>query len=60
LRQTARLEAFSDGVIATIITIIALELKAPHDPTLAGLAKVLPTLLSYVLSFTLVAIYWLI
>jgi hypothetical protein len=38
---------------------MVLELKAPHDPTLAGLAKVLPTLLSYVLSFTIVAIYWL-
>jgi uncharacterized membrane protein len=57
--KSTRLEAFSDGVIAIIITIMVLELKAPHDPTLAGLAKVLPTLLSYVLSFTLVAIYWL-
>ena len=57
--KTTRLEAFSDGVIAIIITIMVLELKAPHDPTLAGLAQVLPTLLSYVLSFTLVAIYWL-
>jgi uncharacterized membrane protein len=57
--KTTRLEAFSDGVIAIIITIMVLELKAPHDSTLAGLAQVLPTLLSYVLSFTLVAIYWL-
>jgi uncharacterized membrane protein len=57
--KSTRLEAFSDGVIAIIITIMVLELKAPHDPSLAGLAKVLPTLLSYVLSFTLVAIYWL-
>jgi uncharacterized membrane protein len=57
--KSTRLEAFSDGVIAIIITIMVLELKAPHDPTLAGLAQVLPTLLSYVLSFTLVAIYWL-
>ena len=57
--KSTRLEAFSDGVIAIIITIMVLELKAPHDPTLVGLAKVLPTLLSYVLSFTIVAIYWL-
>ena len=57
--KKGRIEAFSDGVIAIIITIMVLELKAPHDPTLAGLAQVLPTLLSYVLSFTLVAIYWL-
>ena len=57
--KTTRLEAFSDGVIAIIITIMVLELKAPHDPSLTGLAKVLPTLLSYVLSFTIVAIYWL-
>ena len=51
LRQTARvkatrLEAFSDGVIAIFIAIMVLELKAAHDPSLAGLAKVLPTLLS--------------
>ncbi len=64
LRQVAsmkatRLEAFSDGVIAIIITIMVLELKAPHGSSLAGLAKVLPTLLSYVLSFAIVAIYWL-
>ncbi len=57
--KATRLEAFSDGVIAIIITVMVLELKAPHDPTLAGLTKVLPTLLSYVLSFTIVAIYWL-
>jgi uncharacterized membrane protein len=57
--KATRLEAFSDGVIAIIITIMVLELKAPHDPTPAGLMKVLPTLLSYILSFTIVAIYWL-
>ena len=57
--KTTRLEAFSDGVIAIIITIMVLELKAPHEPTPAGLAKVLPALLSYVLGFTIVAIYWL-
>ena len=41
-----RLLAFSDGVVAIIITIMVLELKVPRDPTLAGLAKVLPTLLT--------------
>jgi uncharacterized membrane protein len=53
-----RLEAFSDGVIAIIITIMVLELKVPHGATLAALAPVLPVLLSYVLSFVFVAIYW--
>jgi uncharacterized membrane protein len=56
--KPTRLEAFSDGVIAIIITIMVLELKAPHDPTFAGLARALPTLLSYLLSFVIVAIYW--
>ena len=53
-----RLEAFSDGVIAIIITIMVLELKVPHDPSLAGLAPLWPVLLSYVLSFIYVGIYW--
>ncbi|MFP5392864.1 MAG: TMEM175 family protein [Gammaproteobacteria bacterium] len=53
-----RLEAFSDGVIAIIITIMVLELKVPHDPTLAALAPLWPVLLSYVLSFVYVGIYW--
>lgn len=53
-----RLEAFSDGVIAIIITIMVLELKVPHEPTLAGLAPLWPVLLSYVLSFIYVGIYW--
>ena len=53
-----RLEAFSDGVIAIIITIMVLELKVPHDPSWAGLAPLLPVLLSYVLSFIYVGIYW--
>ncbi|HZZ43693.1 MAG TPA: TMEM175 family protein [Tepidisphaeraceae bacterium] len=56
-----RLEAFSDGVLAIIITIMVLELHAPHDPTLATLASLkplIPTLLSYVLSFIYVGIYW--
>jgi len=53
-----RLEAFSDGVIAIIITIMVLELRAPHAPTLAALAQLWPVLLSYVLSFVYVGIYW--
>ena len=53
-----RLEAFSDGVIAIIITIMVLELKVPHDATWAGLAPLLPVFLSYVLSFVNVGIYW--
>jgi uncharacterized membrane protein len=53
-----RLEAFSDGVIAILITIMVLELKVPHDTTLAGLADMLPVLLSYLLSFVFLGIYW--
>ncbi len=53
-----RLVAFSDGVIAVIITIMVLELKAPHGDSLGALAAVAPTFLSYVLSFVYVAIYW--
>lgn len=54
-----RLEAFSDGVIAIIITIMVLELKVPHDTSITELLKLLPVLLSYVLSFVLVSIYWI-
>lgn len=53
-----RLEAFSDGVIAIIITIMVLELKAPDQPHLAALLPLIPTVLSYVLSFVYVGIYW--
>lgn len=53
-----RLEAFSDGVIAVIITIMVLELKVPHGESLASLAPLLPVFLSYVLSFVYVGIYW--
>src|SRR5882757_10199025 len=53
-----RLEAFSDGVIAIIITIMVLELKAPHAAELARLKELLPVFLSYVLSFVYVGIYW--
>lgn len=55
---TGRLEAFSDGVIAIIITIMVLELKVPHGADLAALQPLLPVLLSYVLSFVYVGIYW--
>jgi uncharacterized membrane protein len=57
--NTTRLEAFSDGVIAVIITIMVLELKVPHEPGLAGLRPVIPTLAIYALSFALVSIYWI-
>lgn len=53
-----RLEAFSDGVIAIIITIMVLELKVPHGASLDALVPLLPVLLSYVLSFIYVGIYW--
>jgi uncharacterized membrane protein len=54
----SRLEAFSDGVIAIIITIMVLELKVPHDTTFEGLRPLLPVFLSYVLSFVFIGIYW--
>ena len=55
---TSRLEAFSDGVIAIIVTIMVLELRAPAQPTIAALLKVAPIFLSYGLSFLVVAIMW--
>ena len=54
----ARLEAFSDGVIAILITIMVLELRAPHGETWATLAPLWPVFLSYVLSFVYLGIYW--
>jgi len=53
-----RLEAFSDGVIAILITIMVLELRPPHGRALVDLAPVVPKLLSYLLSFVFLAIYW--
>ena len=53
-----RLEAFSDGVLAIIITIMVLELKVPHGETVADLLPLWPVMLSYVLSFIYVGIYW--
>ena len=53
-----RLEAFSDGVLAIIITIMVLELAVPHEPTLNALLGLWPVFLSYVLSFANIGIYW--
>ena len=54
----SRLEAFSDGVLAIIITIMVLEMKVPHGNDLASLKPLLPVLLSYALSFLYIGIYW--
>src|SRR4051812_33599007 len=53
-----RLEAFSDGVVAIIITIMVLELKPPHSPSAPELLKLTPVFLGYLLSFVVVAILW--
>lgn len=55
---TGRLEAFSDGVIAVIITILVLELKVPTQDGTAGLVAVLPTIILYLLTFVQIGIYW--
>jgi uncharacterized membrane protein len=56
--STGRMEAFSDGVIAILITVMVLELPTPHGTTWAALREAAPVLLSYVLSFVYLAIYW--
>jgi uncharacterized membrane protein len=56
--ETGRLEAFSDGVIAVIITIMVLDLKAPAGTDLKSLHAIVPTLAAYVLSFVFIGIYW--
>jgi uncharacterized membrane protein len=56
--KKSRLEAFSDGVLAIIITIMVLELRVPHEPTLAALWPLWPTILSYLMSFVFIGIYW--
>ena len=56
--RTSRLEAFSDGVLAIIITIMVLELKVPHDVSWMALAPLWPVFLSYLLSFVYLGIYW--
>src|SRR3989441_3819478 len=53
-----RMEAFSDGVVAIIITVMVLELRAPHGTDLAALRPMIPVFLSYVLSFIFLGIYW--
>jgi uncharacterized membrane protein len=55
---TTRLEAFSDAVIAIVITILVLELKVPHEPELSALRDLVPVFFSYVLSFVYLGIYW--
>ncbi len=55
---TTRMEAFSDGVVAIIITIMVLELRVPHEATLRALVPLGPVLLSYLLSFIFIGIYW--
>ncbi len=54
----SRLEAFSDGVLAIIITIMVLEMKVPHSAEFSALIPVFPVFLSYVLSFIYLAVYW--
>ena len=56
--RTNRLEAFSDGVLAIIITVMVLEMKVPHGVDLHSLKPVLPVFLSYILSFVYIGIYW--
>lgn len=56
--RKSRLEAFSDGVIAILITIMVLELRAPHGADMGALRAVLPSLLTYLLSFVFLGIYW--
>jgi uncharacterized membrane protein len=58
MMEANRLEAFSDGVIAIIITVMVLEMKVPHGADLAALAPVVPVFLTYVLSFAYLGIYW--
>ncbi len=55
---TGRVEAFSDGVVAIIITIMVLEMKVPHETSAAALQPLLPVFLSYVLSYVYIGIYW--
>ncbi|MCC8146776.1 MAG: TMEM175 family protein [Bacteroidales bacterium] len=57
--KKGRLEAFSDAVLAIILTIMVLEMKAPEDTTIASLLPIIPVFLSYVLSFIYIAIYWI-
>ena len=58
MMDTDRIEAFSDGVVAILITIMVLELKVPHDASLGALGAMVPVLLSYLMSFIYLGIYW--
>jgi uncharacterized membrane protein len=58
IMNKTRLEAFSDGVLAILITIMVLEFKVPHEASVAALRPLLPTFLTYVLSYMLLGIYW--
>lgn len=58
MMQKNRLEAFSDGVLAIVITIMVLELKVPHGSDLHALTPLIPVFLSYILSFLYIGIYW--
>jgi uncharacterized membrane protein len=58
MMHKSRLEAFSDGVIAIIITIMVLELRVPHGTDIAALAPLIPVFLAYILSFVYIGIYW--
>ena len=53
-----RIDGFTDGVAAIIVTIMVLEMKAPHEPTWAALSETMPIAISYVLSFVAIAVYW--
>ena len=57
-KSTTRLEAFSDGVLAIIVTIMVLEIRPPHEPTVESLRPLVPIFLSYLLSFIFIGIYW--
>ena len=56
--KKGRLEAFSDGVIAIMITIMVLELKVPHGDSIESLKPIIPVLISYIMSFVFIGIYW--
>lgn len=58
IMNKSRLEAFSDGVLAIIITIMILEIKIPHEPSWAALCELWPTFLCYIISFIFIGIYW--
>jgi len=57
-KSTTRLEAFSDGVLAIIVTIMVLEIRPPSEPTVEALRPLIPVFLSYLLSFIFIGIYW--